>query len=73
MGGLIARENSPLPDWLRLLANAVWLAATPLSYFLPEIGGSMVCLKETGPAPAVAAARRGEDGVAAGAGVPDER
>jgi len=77
MGGLIARENSPLPDWLRLLANAMWLAATPLSYFLPEIGGSMVCLKEvdltppdsSGPVPQV------EDGVAPprGGGVPGKR
>lgn len=49
MGGLIAKETSPLPDWLRLLANAVWMAATPFSYYLPEIGGSMVCLKRVQP------------------------
>jgi len=39
MGGLIAQETSPLPEWLRLLANAVWMLATSLSYYLPQIGG----------------------------------
>ncbi len=47
--GLIARENSPLPELLRLLANAVWMVATPFSYFLPEIGGGMVCVKQVQP------------------------
>lgn len=49
MGGLIARETSPLPEWLRLLANAVWMAATPVSYYIPEIGGGMVCIKDIRP------------------------
>jgi len=45
MGGLIAQETSRLPEWLRLVANAVWLLASPFSYYLPRIGGNMVCIK----------------------------
>ena len=46
MGGLIAQETSPLPEWLRLAANAVWMLASPFSYYFPEIGGGMVCIKK---------------------------
>jgi SAM-dependent methyltransferase len=46
MGGLIAQENSPLPEWLRFVANVVWMAATPLTYCLPGLAGSMVCVKD---------------------------
>ncbi len=45
MGGLVARETSPLGEWLRILANAVWMLASPFSYYFPQIGGSMVCIK----------------------------
>jgi hypothetical protein len=45
MGGLISQETSPLPEWLRLVANAVWMLATPFSYYSPRIGGNMVCVK----------------------------
>jgi len=47
MGGLsaLARETSPLPEWLRLVANGVWMLATPFSYYFPRIGGAMVCIK----------------------------
>ena len=45
MGGLIAQETSPLPEWLRLVANAVWILASPFSYYSPRIGGNMVCVK----------------------------
>lgn len=44
MGGLISRETSPLPEWLRLLANAIWMLATPFSYYFPRIAGNMVCV-----------------------------
>lgn len=44
MGGLIAQETSPLPEWLRLLANAIWMLATPFSYYFPSIAGNMVCV-----------------------------
>lgn len=73
MGGLIARENSPLPDWLRLLANAVWMIATPFSYFLPEVGGGMVCVKKIRPPPAVEAEDVQKPRQAAGTGVPGRR
>lgn len=46
MAGLIAQETSPLPEWLRLVANAVWILASPFSYYFPEMGGSMVCIKK---------------------------
>jgi SAM-dependent methyltransferase len=45
MGGLVAQETSPLPEWLRLVANAVWMLGTPFSYYFPRIGGNMVCIK----------------------------
>jgi len=47
MGGLVAlaQETSPLPEWLRLVANAVWMLASPFSYYFPRIGGAMVCVK----------------------------
>jgi glycosyltransferase involved in cell wall biosynthesis len=44
-GGLISQETSPLPEWLRLLANAVWLLASPFSHYFPRMGGGMVCVK----------------------------
>ena len=46
MGGLIAQETSPLPDWLRLVANAAWILASPFSYCFPRVGGNMVCIKK---------------------------
>ena len=45
MGGLIAQETSPLPEWLRLVANAVWILASPFSYYFPRVGDNMVCVK----------------------------
>jgi len=45
MGGLIAQETSPLPGWLRFVANGVWMLASPFSYYFPRIGGNMVCVK----------------------------
>ena len=47
IGGLVAlaQETSPLPEWLRLVANAVWMLASPFSYYFPRIGGAMVCVK----------------------------
>jgi len=47
-GGLVAQETSPLPEWLRLVANAVWMLASPFSYYFPRIGGNMVCIKNIG-------------------------
>lgn len=70
MGGLIAQETSPLPEWLRLLANAVWMLATPLSYYLPQIGGgSMVCIKNL----AGRGRRRPHSDSMAGVRAPDRR
>jgi SAM-dependent methyltransferase len=44
MAGLISKETSPLPEWLRLLANAIWILSTPFSYYFPRIGGTTVCV-----------------------------
>jgi glycosyltransferase involved in cell wall biosynthesis len=44
-GSLISRETSSLPEWQRLLANAVWVLASPLSHYFPRMGGGMVCVK----------------------------
>ncbi len=70
LGGLIAWENSPLPERLRLLANAIWLAATPLSYFVPEVGGGMVCLKRVASLTegGLSGEQRAQAGAGAGAG-----
>ena len=46
LGGLISQETSPLPQWLRLLANAVWMLASPFSHYFPRVGGGMVCIKK---------------------------
>lgn len=51
-GGLISEETSPLPQWLRLLANAVWMLASPFSHYVPRIGGGMVCVRDAGGAAA---------------------
>ncbi len=44
VGGLISQETSPLPEWLRFLANAIWMLATPFSYYFPRMAGNMVCV-----------------------------
>jgi len=48
LAGMIARETSPLPEVLRLVANGIWMVASVFSYHFPWIGGEMVCIKSIG-------------------------